>query len=161
MTIFSFRKMETEILCEDLYLGFSMDRFVNKKLNILDNITLMEIINDVIHRRTFIKYVQKTHPSETEPESLRLLKRYILCQKILMNHEDFDDKENFEHLIESCSTFLWEQKLKSLENNGEKDINFIIELICHNDYRFFLTAVKKRSSSIKIILKEIYRLYYF
>lgn len=123
MTIFSFRKMDSEILCEDLFLGFTMDRFVEKKLKIMENTTLMEIISDVVHRRTFIRYIQKMHPSESEPDSLRLLKRYILSRKILMNHEDFDDEEIFEKLIETCSTFLWEQRLKSLDNNGERDIN--------------------------------------
>lgn len=169
---FSFQKMDSEILCEDLYFGFSMERFVNKKLNNLNDITLMEVVNSVIYRKTFVKYIQKIHPFEPETESMTLLKRYILCQKILLNHEDFDNKETFEKLIESCPSYEWELKLKSLENVGEKDLHFvyameklkwetIIDLICHNDYKLFLTAVKKRSNLVKTILKEVYKFYYF
>lgn len=169
---FSFQKMDHEILCEDLYFGFSMDRFVDKKLSSLDKITLMEVVNSVIYRKTFIKYIQKIHPFEPETESMNLLRRYILCQKILLNHEDFNDKEIFEKLVESCPTFEWEQRIKSLENVGEKDLHFvyameklkwetIIELICHNDYKLFLTAVKRKSTIIKNILKEVFRMYYF
>lgn len=164
--------MDSEILSEDLYFGFSMDRFVSKKLKNLDNITLMEVVNDVIYRRTFVKYIQKIHQFESETESMTLLKRYILCQKIIMNQEDFNDKSIFERLIELCPTYEWELKLKSLEILEEKDLHFvyameklkwetIIELICHADYKLFLTAVKKKSSLIKNILKEVYKFYYF
>lgn len=164
--------MDDEIICEDLYLGFSMDRFVGKKLNKLDNITLMEVVNNVIYRKTFIEYIQKIHPFEQETESMNLLRRYILCQKILMDHEHFDDKNIFEKLLDSCSTYEWEKKLTSLKEDKDRDLHFIyameklkwetiIELICHNDYKLFLTAVKRKSSLLKTILKDIYQFYFF
>lgn len=159
-------------MCEDLYLGFSMERFIRKKLNSLDNITLMEVINSVFYRRTFIAYIQKIHPFESKTESMVLLKRYILCQKVLVNHDNIDDSDIFENLLESCPTFEWEKKIGSLKNEKDRDLHFvyameklkwetIIELICHNDYKLFLMAIKKKSTLLRNILKEVYECYFF
>lgn len=161
--------METKILLDGLNLGYSMDHFINKKLSQLENVTLMETINDIILRRTLIKYIQKLHSSETELESIILLKRYIICQNILMNHDLFEDRDTFDKLIELSPSFLWEQKIKTLDNKGKKDLNFtyvmeklkwetVIDLICHDDYKFFLMAIKKKSTLIRSILREIYKL---
>lgn len=158
------------MLHTEFYLDHAMENFVNKKLKKLNQTTLMEIINDTIYRRLFIKFIQKILPGERE--STMLLKRFILCQKLMMDKNLFDEKEIFEKLIELCPSFQWEQKIIQLSNGKQKDINFIhvlenlkwetiIELICHNDYKIFLSAIKRNSPAIIKLLREIFRNYYF
>lgn len=169
---FSFRKMDDEILYADFYNGGAMDSFVAKILNKLDKITLMEIIDNVMLRRIFIKFIQGINPPNTEFESMNLLKRYIICQKIILKNEVFENNEIYDKLIKLCPTFLWQQRIKSLAYRYEKDLNFlyvmeklkwesVIELICHDDYKSFLTAIKFKSKSIKQILINTYKIYYY
>lgn len=105
-------------------------------------------------------------------ESMKLLNRYILCQKILDIQENFKNKDTFKKLIELCPSMLWIQKIRILKNTGKKDINFdykmeklkwkaVIELICHDDYRDFLVAIRQKSTLIKEILKELYEMIYY
>lgn len=165
--------MDDKTLYVDSHSAFSMDNIVIKKLlQKLDNITLMETVDDVILRRIFIKFIQKIHDNEVEFESMKLLKKYMICQKILLNHELFENDYIYNKLLKSCPSFLWEQRIKSLVHTGEKDINFnyvieklkwetMIDLICNDDYRTYLMAIKQKSSTIQEVVKEIYEIYYF
>lgn len=164
--------MDDKILYTDLQSDDTMDKFIKKKLIKLDNITLMETLNDVIFRRIFIGFIQIIHSPQSEFESMNLLKRYSICQKILTNHESFNDDEIFDKLIKYSPNFLWEQKIRGLLNRGERDLNFIyvmeklkwetiIELICHNDYKTYLTAIKLKSKIIRELIREIYKIYHF
>lgn len=166
-TIF-FQEMDDEILYSHAHLYNAMETFVEKKLNKLKHITLRELINDLIYRRLLIKYIECVNPSS---DSMNVLKRFLLCQKILEKHEFFDLK-TCNKLIELSPSFQWEQKLNILWQKRECDLNFIhqmetlkwetiLELICHNDYKCFLSAIKRKSTMIIRILKEIYEYYYF
>lgn len=168
--ILFFQIMDPESFFSELCSQSAVDNFVNKKLKILEHISLIEIINDTIYRKLFTKFLYENQPNQGE--SMNTLKRFILCQRILRNTNIFDVEEIFEKLIELCPTFLWEQKIKNLSHKGEKDLNFIyvmenlkweslIELICHNDYKRFLTAIKQKSGRIKDILRTIYENYFF
>lgn len=164
--------MENKILDADFYSELPMESFINQKLKKLNNITLMETVNNVIFRRVFIKFIQKIHSTEAELDTMIMIKRYIICQKLLLNHESFEDDETYNKLIELCPSLLWQQKIRNLANRGETDINFtytmeklkwetIIELICHDDYKSYLTAIKLKSKIITEILIDIYNMYYF
>lgn len=164
--------MENKILDVDFYSELPMESFINKKLKKLNNITLMETVNNVVFRRIFIKFIQKLHSTEVEFETMNILKRYIICQKIMLNHEHFEDDETYNKLIELCPSLQWQQKIKILADKGETDLNFtytmeklkwetIIELICHDDYKTYLTAIKLKSKIITEILIDIYNTYYF
>lgn len=160
--------MDAQILNE----GYYVHELINKKLRVLDKASLMDIIDDVIHRRIFIKFIQKIHESDNKTEAMKLLNRYILCHKILNNQENFENKKTFKKLIELCPSILWVQKIENLNNNGKDEMNFeyvmeklkwetVTELICHDDYKKFLTAIRKKSKLIVEILKESYEIYYF
>lgn len=162
--------MDEEILYADFHFGYAMDNFVNKRMKKLEHITLMEIINDSIYRRLFVKFMEKLHLHECE--SMILLKRFILCQKFILNHDLFEDREYYGKLIELSPTYLWEQKIQKLKIGNKEDLNFvhvmetlkwetIIDLICHSDYKYFLSAIKRKSNRIKKLLGEIYKNYYF
>lgn len=162
--------MEFDISNEDW--GTTIDNFVKKKLNKLDNITLMEILSDVVYRNIFVKFIQKIHPNQEETGAMKMLKRYILCQKILLNQENFNDKNIYIKLIKYCPSFIWELKIQNLSQNGRKDLNFmyvmeqlkwetIIDLICHDGYKAFLLAIKQKSKVLVNLLREVYELFYY
>lgn len=158
--------MDTELLFTELYTENSMKTFVTRHLKKLEHITLMEIINQTLYRNVFVKFVEQLHPI-IETEAIIALKRFILCQKILKNNDLFDNLIIFERLIELSPSYACEQKLRDLFHLGTRDLNFIhilerlkwktiIELICHTDYKNFLTAIRQKSNQIKSIFRTIY-----
>lgn len=162
--------MDDEILFAEAHLKYAMDNFIQKKLKQMEHVTLMEIINDTILRKLFISFIEYFHAHESE--CLQLLKRFMICQKIIANRDAFDDKETYEKLIELCPSFVWEQKLKQLKYSNKRDISFvhimenlkwgtIIEIICHHQYKFFLSNIRQKSTLIVKLLKNIYKNYYF
>lgn len=165
----SFSEMD-DILYDDFHCGKAMDNFVTKKMNKLQRITLMEIINDTIFRSLFIKFLYGLREDDTE--SIIPLKRFILCQKLVANPDLFDDNDIYNKIIELSPSFLWEMKIKKLAIDNKKDLSFIfaietlkweslIEIIIHNDYKIFLMEIKRKSEKLINILKKIYRNYYF
>lgn len=132
----------------------------------------MEIVDNVLFRKIFIKFIQIIHPFEVKFESLILLRRYILCQKIIQNNEIIKFEEIYNKLLALCSNSIWEQRIENLVNQSESSISFvnmfeklkwetIMELICNNDYKAFLIAIKKKSPIIREIIKNSYELYYY
>lgn len=146
-----------------------MDNFLNKILNRLKYISLKEILDDTLLRNLFIKFVQYDIPQDNE--AVILLKRFILCEKLIANPVAMDRKTSFENLIERCPSFVWEIKLQNLMHKTGGDLDYvyileclkwetIIELICHNDYKRFLEAIKTNSKRIRNILATIYTEYF-
>lgn len=165
--------MDDNLLYADLSLDYSKQNVViNKLLGKLESITLMETIDDILFRRIFIAFMQKVHSDRNEIESLKILSRYIICHRILLDQEIFEDSEVYSKLVELCPNLAWQQKIKSLIQQDSRDINFtyvieklkwesIMELICHDDYKYYLTAIRQKSRRIKRIVKSSCDVYYF
>lgn len=157
-------------LFEQTQIEYAMENFVNRKIEKLNDISLLEIINDPTLLILFKKFIQRGHSVETE--STILLERFLLCEKILKNSFLINNSHTLKNLIEKCSTYESETKLKNaLQSTNEKIVrlyevekfkwNTLIELICHDDYKRFLTAVKRKSNLIKSILIFIYGDYFY
>lgn len=148
------------------------EKFIAKNLLKLDSITLMAVLEDVMLRRIFLEFIKKINCESTDFETVKLMRRYVLCQKIILKKELFEEDDIYCKLLKICPNFLWQQRIKALTHRCERDINFlyvleklkwesVIELICHDDYRKFLMAIKTKSTQIREILGDTYRKYYF
>lgn len=165
--------MADKFLYADFSLNYTMqNEIIDKLLKKLDNITLKETLDDIVYRKIFVKFIQKHHLDEEEIESLNILSRYILCHKILLDQETFDDIEVYQKLLNLCPTQIWQQKIRNLVHQDFRDINFtyvieklkwesIIELICHDDYKKYLMAIKRKSKILGTIVRNSCDVYYF
>lgn len=164
--------MDLKLQAKEVFSGLTMDNFTSKTLKKLYKYTLMETLNDVLLRRIFVKFIHDIHSTETEFESINILHRYIICHKILSNQIKFENTETTQKLIKLCPNFKWQQKIEKLTLLGENDLNFtyiieklkwetVIDLICHDDYKHYLTAIKSKSKLILDILRDTYESYYF
>lgn len=157
-------------LFERTQIEYALENFVNRKIEKLSDISLMEIINDPPLLILFKKFIQRGHTVKTE--SVILLDRYILCDKILKNTFLINNSHTINSLIEACTTYAEEKKIRSVLHPSHEKINrlyelekfkwnTLLELICHDDYKGFLTAVKRKSHLIKSILIFIYGDYFY
>lgn len=148
----------------------AMEIFINKKLNKLEQITLMEVVNDIIFRKLFNEFFEKDRINQYPV--VNILKRYTLCEKIIRYPELFNNNIFVENLIDLCPSFEWEQRIINLSLKRTKDLNFfhtieklkwetITEIICHDNYRYFLKAIKEKSRKIIRILVSIYWDHFF
>lgn len=164
--------MDLKLQTNDVFSGIPMDKFTSKILIKLYNYSLMETLSDVMLRRIFIKFIHSIHSTEIEFESKKILERYTMCQKILSNKFKLKNTEISQKLILLCPNTQWQQRIEKLTLLGEKDLNFlyiieklqwetVIDLICHDDYKNFLTAIKMKSKLILEILADIFDSYYF
>lgn len=164
--------MDLKLQTNDVFSGIPMDKFTSKTLIKLYNYTLMETLSDVMLRKIFIKFIHSIHSTEIGFESMKILERYTTCQKILSNKTKFKNTEISQKLIILCPNTQWQQRIKKLTLLGENDLNFlytieklqwetVIDLICHDDYKHFLTAIKMKSKLILKILADIYYSFYF
>lgn len=155
---------------EQTQIEYAMENFVNRKIDKMNDISLTEIISDPPLLLLFKKYIQRGHTVETE--STILLERYLLCEKVLKDTFLIDDSRTISSLIDKCSTFAEEKKMRNILNPMNEKINRIyevekfkwntlVELICHDDYKRFLTSVKKKSNLIKNMLILIYGDYFY
>lgn len=141
-------------------------RFAKDILANMNQITLDEIIHNHIYRNLFAKFIQYGHKSDSD--SMKLLKRFILTEKILKNPNIIDDPTTFETLIELSPSFSWEKRILRLSKPEERNLNFvymienlkwesIVEIMCHEDYERFLRAIANKSNLILKLLRKIYR----
>lgn len=155
---------------EKMQIEYAMENFVNRKLEKIKNITLLEIIYDPTLRILFQNFIQRGHTVKTEPTIL--FERFLICENILKNPKLIDNKQIVNQLIEKCTTFESEQHLSKILRNKWVDLHIIrkiekfkwetmIELICNRDYKNFLTALKEKSTFIKRLLIFIYGEYFF
>lgn len=155
---------------EQTQIEYAMENFVNRKIDKMNDISLTEIISDPPLLLLFKKYIQRGHTVETE--STILLERYLLCEKVLKDTFLIDDSRTISSLIDKCSTFAEEEKMRNILSPMNEKINRIyevekfkwntlVELICHDDYKRFLTSVKKKSNLIKNMLILIYGDYFY
>lgn len=157
-------------LFEQTQIEYAMENFVNRKIEKLSDISLMQIISDPPLLILFKKFIQRHHTVKTE--SMILLERFLLCEKILKNTFLINNSHTIESLLEKSVTYEEEEKLRYLMQPINDKINrlyeveklkwnTLIELICHDDYKRFLTSVKKKSKLIKSILILIYGDYFY
>lgn len=153
--------------CNEFCAKCAMDNLINNQLDKLKNITLHEIIYDPIYRNLLARFIQYQF-FQYDTESMTILKRFILCERILKNPDIIEDPVVYETLIESSPTFSWEERIRELSVKSQRHLNFphmmenlewetIVELICHHDYERFLRAIDEKSPRITSILREIYR----
>lgn len=156
--MFRYRKMD---LFERSQIEYALENFVNRKIEKLNDISLMKIIDDPPLLLLFKKYISRGHTAKTE--SMILLERFILCEKNLKSTHLIDNSHVIENLLELCTTFHEEERIRRLLHPTIEKINRLYEveknkwntltlLICHDDYKRFLTSVKKKSNLIKNIL---------
>lgn len=153
--------------CDEFCTKCAVDNFLDNQMEKLSDITLHEIIYDPIFRNLFARFIQyQFFPYDTE--SVSILKRFILCEKILKKPDIIDNPVIYETLIELSPTFTWEERIRKLSDQAERNLNFLhmmenlkwetlVELICHHDYERFLRAIDEKSLRIKNLLREIYR----
>lgn len=158
--------------CMDCSTIKPLDKVIKNKIEKLYEYSLMETLNDVTLRLVFTKFIESIHETEKETESLIMMRQYVICQKIIKNNLNFDNHVIYRDLLRYCPTIWWHQKIKELKQRGQKDEHFkyvieklkwevVIELICHEDYKAYLMAIKRKSRIFKEILRQIYNLYYF
>lgn len=157
-------------LFEQSQIEYALENFVNRKIEKLNDISLMKIIDDPPLLLLFKKYISRGHTIKSE--SMILLERFLLCEKVLKNTYLIDNSHTIENLLELCTTYEEEEKVRSLMHPINEKIkrlyeveklkwNTLIELICHDDYKRFLTSVKKKSNLIKSILVFTYGDYFY
>lgn len=154
---------------EHTHNDYRMENFVNCNINKLNKMTSMDIVHDPILQFLFKEFVQRGHSIKTEPTLY--IERFLLCDKIIKYPTLLNNKCTMNKLIEKCSTYESEIRLRDLANRGIEPLNHLyelerykyetlIDLICHEDYKRFLTAVKNKSRLIKEILEFIYGDFY-
>lgn len=150
---------------ERMQIEYAMENFINRKLEKLKNVTLLEIIYDPTLRILFQNFVQQGHTIKTE--STILFERFLLCEKILKCPYLVNDRQIISELIEKCTTFESEEQIARILQNKWVDWHTnheiekfkwetMIELICNRDYKNFLIALKNKSTLIKKLLIFIY-----
>lgn len=155
---------ETE--CNEFCTKCALDNFMENQMEILRDITLHEIIYNPILRCLFTKFMQPENFG-FDTESMTILKRFMLCEKILKKPNIIDDTAIYEMLIELSPSFSWEVRIEELSSQSERQLNFrhmienlkwetLVELICHNDYEQFLKAIDGKSKRIENLLRKIY-----
>jgi hypothetical protein len=155
---------------EQSQIEYALENFINRKIETLNDISLMEVITDAPLLLLFKKFIQGGHT--VKQESMILLERFFLCEKILKNTFLLNNSHTIENLIEMCTTYTEEEKVRDMLSPVNERINrlyemekykwnTLIELICHDDYKRFLTAVKKKSKLIKTLLISIYGEYFY
>lgn len=150
---------------DHMQIEYAMENFVNRNLEKLNRITSMEIIYDPSLQMLFKKFIQRGH--SIKMESTILLERFLLCDKIIHNPRLINNMQYMKRLVKKCTTYEQELMVENLKSktDGISECLYVLEgfkwrtlidLICQEDYKNFLNAVRNKSKLIRQILIIIY-----